>query len=151
MCPSHRLHFFAFPNHLVALPLNLAQVGTPCSYFLSSTTSSSKTIVVISVSLRHHLLHVQEKDEKLNYILLCQIKCICGESYGTTLFKTNLQLKHIEFLSRLMVTMLCRIRHAETGFDASKSVENRGPCVKPNIHGSKLLFWFANRVFLRCF
>ena len=25
-----------------------------------------------------------------------------------------------EFLLRLMVTMLCRIRHAETGFDASK-------------------------------
>ncbi|KAG5317635.1 MOS1T transposase, partial [Pseudoatta argentina] len=33
---------------------------------------------------------------------------------------SNLQLKRIEFLFRLMVTMLCRIRHAETGFDASK-------------------------------
>ena len=30
------------------------------------------------------------------------------------------KLKHTEFLFRLMVTMLCRIRHAETGFDASK-------------------------------
>ena len=37
-----------------------------------------------------------------------------------TLFKTNLQLKHKEFLLRLMVTILCQIRHAETGFDASK-------------------------------
>ncbi|KAG5322670.1 ARID2 protein, partial [Pseudoatta argentina] len=32
----------------------------------------------------------------------------------------ELMLKRIEFLFRLMVTMLCRIRHAETGFDASK-------------------------------
>ena len=40
--------------------------------------------------------------------------------YCTTLFKTNVQLKHIQFLLRLMVKMLCRIRHAETGFDASK-------------------------------
>ena len=30
------------------------------------------------------------------------------------------QLNHIEFMLRLAVTMLCRIRHAEPGFDASK-------------------------------
>ena len=47
-------------------------------------------------------------------------KVYCGEFYCTTLFKTNLQLKHTEFLLRLMVTMLCWIRHAEIGFDASK-------------------------------
>ena len=47
-------------------------------------------------------------------------KVFLREFYCTTLFKTNLQLKHIEFLSRLMVTMLCQIRHAETGFAASK-------------------------------
>ena len=32
-------------------------------------------------------------------LLLRQIKCTCGEFYCTTLFKTNLQLKHIEFLA----------------------------------------------------
>ena len=36
--------------------------------------------------------------------------CICGEFYCTTLFKTNLHLKHIEFLLRLMVTMLVEDR-----------------------------------------
>ena len=50
--------------------------------------------------------------------------CICGEFYCTTLFQTNLQLKYIKFLSRLMVTMLCRIRHAETGFNTSKIILN---------------------------
>ena len=30
------------------------------------------------------------------------------------------RLKHIEYLLRLIVTMLCRIRYAETAFDASK-------------------------------
>ena len=29
---------------------------------------------------------------------MCQIKCICGEFYCTTLFKTNLQLKHIDLV-----------------------------------------------------
>ena len=29
-------------------------------------------------------------------------------------------MKHIEFLLRLIVTMLCRIRHTETGFGALK-------------------------------
>ncbi|GBP56766.1 Mariner Mos1 transposase [Eumeta japonica] len=40
-----------------------------------------------------------------------------------TLFKRNLQLKHIELLLRLMATMLCQIRYAETGFDASKIMD----------------------------
>ena len=38
------------------------------------------------------------------------------------LFKTILQLKHIEFLLRLLVIMLCRIQHAETGFDVLKII-----------------------------
>ncbi|GBP98280.1 Integrator complex subunit 2 [Eumeta japonica] len=36
-------------------------------------------------------------------------------------FERNLQLKHIEFLLRLMVTMLCWIQHTEIGFDTSKN------------------------------
>ena len=52
--------------------------------------------------------------------VLGHIKCICGEFYCTPLFKTNLQLKHIEFLLILMVTMLCWMQHAETDFDATK-------------------------------
>ena len=42
--------------------------------------------------------------------------------YNRSLNKFSLfsQLKHIEFLLRLMVIMLYRLRHAETDFDASK-------------------------------
>ena len=73
---------------------------------------------------------------------LCQIKCICGEFYCTTLFKTNLRLKHIEFLLRLIVTMLCRIRYAETVFDASRNdlkFEDKERCGAPKKFGDKEL------------
>ena len=38
----------------------------------------------------------------------------------TTVHFTVNKMEHIQFLLRLMVTMLCRIRLAETGFDALK-------------------------------
>ena len=43
-----------------------------------------------------------------------------GNFYCTNSFKRNLQLKHIEFLLRLMTTILCWIQHTEIGLDASK-------------------------------
>ena len=49
-------------------------------------------------------------------------KCICREFYCTTLFKRNLQLKHLKFLLRLTATIVCQKQYAEIGLDASKII-----------------------------
>jgi len=96
--------------------------STPCMEFRMVTHRQGSTVcnlkfqcMVVHYSVNHVFVYWFWK-----CLLLCQIKCFCGEFYCTTLFKRNLQLKHTEFLLRLTATMLCRIRHAETGFDASK-------------------------------
>ena len=96
--------------------------STPCMKFRMVTHMQGSTVsnlkfqrVTVHFSVNKVIFYYIWK-----YLLSCEIKCICGEFYCTTLFKTNLQLKHLEFLLRLMMTMLCRIWHAETGFVASK-------------------------------
>ena len=95
--------------------------STPCVEFRKVTHMQGSTVSNLKLQcMTVHFSVIEVIFLVLKMSTFVPKKGICGEFYCTTLFKTNLQLKHIEFLLRLMVTMLCRIRHAKTGFDASK-------------------------------